>query len=106
MDTNKDIEEAFCAAFSHIIVDGDELLEKAQWVARGFCHLSNHAPDGNVTWDALILQRYDCKIGHGKTTPELDVQLLECVFKTARQGYALNLLRRVNNHSVPRGLQQ
>lgn len=69
MDTNKDIEEAFCAAFSHIIVDGDELLEKAQWVARGFCHLSNHAPDGNVTWDALILQRYDCKIGHGKTTP-------------------------------------
>lgn len=106
MDTNKDIEEAFCAAFSDIIVDRDELLEKAQWVARGFFHLSDQVADDNTTWDALILQRYECKIGHGKTTPELDMQLLERVFRAARQGYALNLLRTLNNHAVSRGLSQ
>ncbi|WP_314100773.1 hypothetical protein [uncultured Stenotrophomonas sp.] len=49
MCTNKDIEEAFCAAFSHLFDDGDELLERAKWVARGFFYLDDQKVGGSAT---------------------------------------------------------
>lgn len=104
MSTNKDIEEAFCAAFSHLFDDGDELVRRAKWVARGFFYLDDQKVGGNATWDALILQRYEFKVGHGKTTPELDVRLLELVCSKANHGHAINLLNTMNKHCAPSGV--
>lgn len=104
MDTNKDIEESFCAAFSHLFDDGDELLDRAQWVALGFSFLDDKETGSTDAWDSLIMQRYEFKIGHGKATPEIDRRLLEIVFSTARRGYALNLLNALNAHNARIGI--
>lgn len=95
--TNKDIEEAFCAAFQCLYEDHQILQEKARWVGQGHMYLGSMRSHKKHEWDAMIAMKDQYMRGHGKMTEDLDGQMHAHVLSMALLGHSLRLLEVMNN---------
>lgn len=95
--TNKDIEEAFCAAFQFLYEDPQVLRERARWVAQGFTHLGKMRSHNLQQWNAMVATKNELLIGHGKIREGLDEQMHAHVQSMALHGHCLRLLEVMNS---------
>ncbi|MBK0053021.1 hypothetical protein [Stenotrophomonas sp. S39] len=96
-NTNKDIEEAFCAAFHQMYEDPQQLQERARWVAQGFTHLDKMPSHMLHEWNVMIGAKNELLLGHGKIREDLDEQLHAHVQSMALHGHCLRLLDVMTN---------
>lgn len=94
--TDKDIEEAFCAAFQHLYEDHQVLQEKARWVGQGHMYLGSMRSHKKNEWGAMIAMKDEYMRGHGKMTEDLDEQMHAHVLSMALLGHSLRLLEVMN----------
>jgi len=95
--TNKDIEEAFFAAFQHLYEDPQVLRGRARWVGRGHMYLGSMRSHKKHDWDAMNAIKNEYMRGHGKMTEDLDEQMHAHVLSMALLGHSLRLLEVMNN---------
>ncbi|HEL4163184.1 hypothetical protein N5D45_06955 [Stenotrophomonas sp. GD03819] len=96
-NTNKDIEEAFCAAFQQLYEDPQQLQERARWVAQGFTHLHKMPSHMLHEWNAMIATKGELMLGYGKVREGVDEQLHAHVQSMALHGHCLRLLEVMTN---------